>query len=408
MLYLFIFVFLFFLSYHYDYRGHTKGRLGWYLFCLTTFALIGGLRYRIGVDTIAYEEAYNSYLPTLAEFGTFDFETTRFGAGFIFFAAIARSISENFVTLQLLHSFFVNSIIFWFLYKNTRHIFLGIALYFWLYYPAFIFEIMRESCAVCMFLVGWQYFLSNKWWKYYFYATLAVLFHPSAAIVFFFPILYLPPFRGFFKLNRRFWLALAVFAVGCAVLSIKFFDLIRLVELADIQTYADEYESSDFYGSGRRLNYKGIISFFLNSILYVGMFIFFFRHKSSWPEKTKTYFHDTNKLEFLLCVSMYISVAALFIRILYRFNNYTALFVILAFAEVMYSRIRLKRKNIKLSFLCWMIIILPYLGLKTYGYFGRDRHCSDIRIVRKYYPYRSVFNPVKDEKRERLYGAKGI
>lgn len=395
-----------FLSFRYDYSGCRRGRKQWYLFCLVIFILVGGLRYRLGVDSIAYEEEYTYSLPSLSEFASFDFESTRYGRGFLLLAAIARSLSDSFVALQFLQAIFVNSIIFGFFYKYTRHCFFAIVLYFLIVYVNFTFEIMRESCAVVMFLIGWQYFLANKWVKYYVCAVIAVLFHPSALIICLFPIFYLPIFRPFFRFGKWFWLMVGIVYVISAVVSVKFFDLIRLVELADAQNYATSYENSDYYGTSVILNIKGFIALIVRSILYVYFAILLLRNKYVVKESKNREISWRDKLECMLCMSIYIMVISLFLKILFRFNNYTSPFIILAISEVMFSKFKLKTRIIKLSFACWMIFILPYMAIQFYGYLAEDRD-SDIRIIRKYYPYESVLNPIKDAEREKLYRSKG-
>lgn len=397
MLYIFIIFLLLVLTYCYDYRGYDKGRNEWYLVCLLILIFVGGLRYRLGTDTIVYEDNYKYDFPSLSEYASYDFESTRYGRGFILLAAIARSISGNFVVLQFLHAIFVNSVVFWFFKKYTQHRFFAILLYFIFEYLYFTFEIMRESCAVSMFLIGWQYFLANKWGKYYICAIIAVLFHPSALILFVLPIFNLPIFRPFFRFGIWYWSMVGAVLVISAIISVKFFDIIRLIELTDAQNYAATYEDS-YFGESKNLNILGFAVLILREVLYVYIAIVLLRRK---------YVDDyiVDKLEYIVCISIYLTMMALSIRILDRFTNYISPFVILAISEAMFSKIKLKSRNLIMSFTCWMLLIMPYISIKCYGYFTEDRD-SGIKIIRKYYPYESVLNPVKNKEREMLYHAK--
>lgn len=386
---------LLFLSYFYDYQGHIKYRLEWYLFSLFILVLIGGLRYRLGIDTIAYEAEYES-MPTLTNFNTFDFENSRYGRAWILFVAVARSISDNFVVLQFMQAFLVNSIIFWFFYKYTKHIFIAVTLYFIITYVNFTFEAMRESCAIGVFLLGYKHFLSENWFKFYLFGIVAALFHPSALIVGLLPLFYMPFFRKFFRLGFPQVLMLCIIFLVAGMVSIYFFDVLRLLEVSTIEDYASKYEYSR-YAESSSLNIKGTISFILKYILNLSVALYIIKKKKNIPK-----YLDINKLEYMFCWSLYIAVAMLFIRLFYRFNNYFYPFSILILSEGLYDEIRFKGKIIRLSFTCWILLLSPCIAAYTYSYFTEDGG-SGYGNFRRYYPYSSILIPTEDTKRENLY-----
>lgn len=405
MLYIVILILLICLVYHYDYRYNRYGRKEWYIICSIIYILVAGLRYRLGIDTIEYESEY-PYMYDLELYLSYNFEQERYGRGFLLLASIAKTISHEFVALQLLHAVFITSIIFWFFYKYSNHPFLSILLYSIICYFPLTFEVMRESCAVCMLLIGWKYFLNDKWIKYYLCAIVAILFHISGSIMLILPIFYLPMFRFLFKMGTGFIITIIIVFVISFVLSVKFFDLIRLVEIADIDSYASIYENSK-YAESTLPSVIGIIAFFVKNLFYPVMAINILNNKHVIKDSVLIDKNYINKLEYMFCWSVYIAIMTLFIKIFYRFNNYFYLFAILAIADASFKQFRYSHnKRIKLSFGIWMLFIVPYLSISLSGMFSEDGE-SGKWLIRRYYPYESVLNPIRDKDRESLYSFYG-
>ncbi len=399
MWYLTIIISLLLLIYHYDYCGQKKYRLKWYIVILIAFVLTAGLRYRLGTDTITYDREFPE-LPSLSEFFYFDFDKTRYGKGYLFFNAIARSISDNFVVMQIVQSTFINIVIFYFFYKNTKNIFTCVLLYSVLAYFDFNFEIIRESCAVAVFLIGWKYFKTNQWVKYYLLVVLAILFHPSALVTAIVPLFYLPIFRPFFTFGKKFVIVFIIVFVISTYLSVKFYDLIRLIQILDTQSYADSYENSKLGGS-LRLGLSEYLFYFLRYMAYPILGIYAIANKRFIRNSYEG--HNTGvKLEYMTCWYVYIAIVTLFINLFLRFNNYFILFVVVTVADVAFSKIRTKKTILKLSFGIWALVLCPYFILPVYAYFNRDPQTQIVRF-RRYYPYESVLNPVTDKEREEVF-----
>lgn len=401
MIYIFLVVLLILLSYHYDNMQHKNGRLHWYLLCLCLFVLISGLRYRLGVDTIEYEKQYSLY-PSLINYFGFDFENEKYGRGFIFMMAFAKSISSEFFILQLIHAIFVNSVLFYFFYTNTKHIFFSILLYFILYYFTFNFEVLRESSAVCIFILAWKYFCNNKWIKYYIFSGIAILFHPSAAITLVLPLIKFPWINKLFAVNKVFLISLALVFVVSSIIYVRFFDLIRLIELSDVQNYSTLYENNK-YGESASINLMGFLNFLIRFIFYPVIAIWFMKHNNSILDNNN---NQIKTVESICCMFMYIAVASLFIKILGRFNNYFYPILTIAIADMAYGVLRLKKKKYKLSYSCWVLIFFPYFLFSTYGFFKSDGG-TNYPLIRRYYPYSSVIFPERDKDRENLYSLFG-
>ena len=66
MLYILIFIILLYFVYKYDYKGKKSKKWTNYYILMIVLIVIAGLRYRLGIDSIRYEEQYKDF-PTLGE-----------------------------------------------------------------------------------------------------------------------------------------------------------------------------------------------------------------------------------------------------------------------------------------------------------------------------------------------------
>ena len=322
MLYISIVIIIVCLSFHYDYQRHLKGRRECYIGLCIIFILIAGLRYRLGIDTIAYEYMYSSF-PSLNSFFEFDFDSLRYGRGFLFIVALCKSISCDYILFQIVHAIIINSISFYFFYKYSKNIFFSILLYFFICFFPYNFEVLRESCAVVILLFGWKYFLSNSWIKYYSLSIIAYLFHPSGIIMFILPIFYLPIFKPFFTIGK--------YQIGISIIlffilgSLNIFEFMKIFEVDTLQKYADLYEQSD-YAESLKLNILGIIDVGIRYFIYPILAVIVVRSNSLKRNKQESDKNFLKKVEYMVCWYIYIAVLSLAIRIFYRFNNYFAPF----------------------------------------------------------------------------------
>ena len=398
MVYLILIVLLLILIYHYDYQDHTRGRREWFIFIAVYFILMAGLRYRIGGDTVNYSYNY-PYYPDLFSYWTYDFENSRFGRGYLFLGAIAKTISDNFVILQCILSFYLNIVLFTFFYRNTTNIFTAALLYFFLAFFPLNMEVLRESCSVASFIMGWKFYYSHKWIKYYICCVLAILFHPSALITLIFPLFTLSLFKKIFTPSLLTGIiGLGLFFVG-VLLTSKFFDIIQLIGMSTIDDYAQTYQNSKF-GTGRNYNLFGSLSFIFRCLLYpliIGWLVS--QKKVSFPKSNDNHYCQSLMIMFLCYV--YISSLSTSLVIINRFNNYLLPFLIVIMADVIFNKIKLLNIRYKLSFSIWALLLAPYIYINTYGYFENSNAAGTANIHR-YYPYSSIIDPKLDRERELL------
>lgn len=401
MVYLFPILLTLLLIYHYDYRGHKEGRIIWYIFLLVYCISVAGLRYRIGGDTVVYMLNHYDRLPDLSGYWSYDFTNEKFGRGYVFLNAIARSISDNFVVMQIILAVILNSVVFRFFYKNTPHIFTAVLFYMLLAYLNLNTEVLRESMAIACLLLGWEFFYRHKWWQYYLICAVAFFFHPSSAFMMILPVFTLKFFHKAFSFSwLSVGLAFGLYFLGI-VLTSKFFDLIRLIGIATMDSYADMYEGSGITDA-KNFNIVGNLLDILSLIVYPLIVCWIIsKRRGNGEDNGNEEEGYKGGLVLMILTYAYVGAMSSSMIILYRFNNYLVLFFILGAADALFSAIRLFKHRVKFSYTLWMVFIFPVLYVpvnRLYRPSGR----SQTAFIHRYYPYYSVINPELDSEREKI------
>ncbi len=398
MWYLFILILLFLLTYHYDYRKNSKGRFWWILTILFLYIITAGLRYRLGTDTITYEREY-IYLPSISDLTSFDYSMSRYGYGYLFFNSISRSISDSFVVMQFIHAICINCILFYFFYKHTSNFFLSVSLYFIMFYFNFNFEVLRESCAVCIFLLSLKYYIKDRWLKYYLICGIACLFHMSAIFTFFLPMIKLPILNKLFQFNKYFIISSVIVLSLSYYLSIKFFDIIRLFTLIDTGYYVESYSDSRLSESVRLP--LSTLLFHISCYCIFPLLSLWVQSRSVNNEQKNNTLAYINIFSLMTCLYVYIAISSLYLPLLHRFNNYLLPVVVVLMSKSAFVLFKKSNHCVKLSFSVWCLIIFPFYFLTIYPYLNKDN--LGIVKIRRYYPYESVLNPTIDVERERIF-----
>ena len=156
MIYLIVLIILLFFAIIYDFGTADSGRDISYYLILVGLICLSGFRYKVGGDTFMYMEEFPN-LPDLSGLSNYETGVNKRQPLWILFAAISKSISQEFYVLQIFHAIIVNTLIFRFIKENTKYIFTAVLFYFIGYYCYFNFEILRESLAISLFLFSIKY-----------------------------------------------------------------------------------------------------------------------------------------------------------------------------------------------------------------------------------------------------------
>lgn len=400
MIYFIVFFLMILCVYAYDYRKYTHFYSVSYWGFFVLLVLIAGLRYRIGIDSIVYEDYYDK-VPTLASLSNFKFDSTRFEPGFMIFASLTRSISDDFTLLQFSQAIVVNLVIFWFILKNTPHRFLCLSLYFLILYLNLTTQVMREALAVCLFLLAWPFFRDGKWLQYYALCFVAFFFHTSAVLTFLLPLMCIPGIKYFFQFGwRSLFICAGVLILGFVIRN-QFYDFFLMLSLTDrMMDRAHEY-SKDVQGGGV-LNVAGALLVVLKYVLFPMIALYFTKYK--WrrlgDEKEEKRFQ---KLEMLVLICVYLQLLSVPMFIFGRYYNYFSMFTFVLIASCVSSRLYTAKKILKVKPGYWVVAMSIYYFLGFHFYLVPANKSGTLKTYSIYYPYVTRFNPYMDPDREAIF-----
>ena len=382
--------------YEFDYRSVERGRMFCFLTMLVVFIFLAGFRYRLGQDTVMYVKEYANLHP-INLLSSDDFKSTRFAPGFLILTSFFRVFGPDFIVFQVVHSIFVNAVIFWFLYKNSRHLFFSILLFFFYLYFLLLFQQMRESIAVSIFLLAWPAFRDGKWLIWYIASLLAFSFHISAFVMFILPLLYLPGIRQLFVFGIRTWFICAAIMVIAFAIQAVFFKYIELIAFTETMIERVQTYDKNVLG-GSLLNINGIVGKFIQYLLYPLVALFFVNKENKNKKNDDEAFR---KEQMMTLMSVYIGIFSIFVAIVARYNNYFFIFAILLLSDWIFTKLPIFGKKLRVQFVYWFIFFLPMFGFQFYNtYYSTINKSGTIRGYMVYYPYSSYFDQTIDKKRE--------
>lgn len=378
MIYAFIITLILICVFLYDFVGIDLFKDLSYYILLIMLILIAGFRYKVGGDTYNYMLVYD-ILPNISELvaGASDVGFLKLQPFWLLLTAIARSINEDFLVLQIIHAIIVNVAIFYFIKTNTKYIFTSVFFYSVIYYPYFNFEIMRESLAVVTFLLSLKYYLSSRWFYYYILCFIAFMFHLSAIILFFLPLIN--------NINIDLKKISLVFILG--VIFNKFFSNFILSLLFDSRLVAAVQEYSEYTYS-----LWGLIYILLFLVLYPWLIL----------KISKNVLNINSRYYELLNISLVVGASTTMYFIFFRFINYfTPLFVLLL-GDILHAQYIKFRHHSFRGLLVFFTLAL-FLGIHCSRYFTIIKDYEPLtRWYSRWYPYHSVINKIDDPVRENL------
>lgn len=362
----------------YDREGEaSKGTL-YYMFICISMILVFGLRYRVGGDTFNYMLRYSA-IPSIDKIKYDDLWIYQIEPGFFLLNSFSKYFTDTFYLVQIIQSAFVNIVIFYYIKIKTRKKFLAVLFYF--LFASFYFntEIMRESIAVCFFLLGTLQLEKGKRGLYYLFWLCAFCFHYSSVFLLLFPLLQKVMSKNFI------WLLTGTLIV---CLALNFIDL-------DSLSFLNGYMRAKIENNmGYSFTIWGKISALLKFVV-LPYYIYYLYTKYYKTSDTNVYYLKAMILYGCLTLSQF--------SIMMRVMNYFTIILILIFVNIYplfkahHSRVlTLKSLNRPiLLFLLFFFYMLPYLR-------STSNLVSGTYYYTLWYPYFSIFDEQEYPPREAL------
>ena len=295
--------------------------------------------------------------------------------------------------MQLLQATLVNVVFFRFVRNNSKNPFFAILVYYIFLYLNYTCEVMRESCAVSMFLLGWEYLKRDKWLIFTLFCLLAIGFHISAIVLLSIPLMKIMGLWNIIHVNRNtIIIAFVVFFIG-TILQQYIFDYLISLNIDGISTKAISYSKKDL--SGSTINIIGIIATIVRNSFYPFIATLYLKQNGLLEKNW----------EQIIFLSLCVTILTIPISLMYRYNNYFFPFALIILSNVVYTRsVRLKKRVIKVSsYMVWFIILIPMFFFQLKIYTSNIDNNSRYKNYMRYYPYSSIFTKEIDKDREYLF-----
>lgn len=352
-------------------------------FILFLLIVIPAIRFRVGGDTLIYMDEYVD-MPNLKQLTAYlSFYSGRYQYLWMLFVASLKSISSEFLLLQIVLSIIVNCSFFYAIKRETRYIFIALLLYFVHTYFYLNFEALRESLAICIFILfGLPFIRKRQWGHYGISVMIAYLFHDSAIILVALPFVYNQ------KLNSRWILFLVVLAIFLISIYGNIEPYLRMLSLKNLSSERLFYiEKMDLFN----VNYV-IVK--LGYRVLLPAYVFFVCQRN----KIKT------SIDSFLMFYLIVGIISTCLPAFGRLSDYQLFFSIVYFSEI----IGQSKKTVKtiIPFPKFLILVvfsaLIYVRLVIGMFASTEDRVRDTHYYNLYVPYVTVFNPYYYPPRENL------
>ncbi len=386
MSYFLVTLLIVFLIIKFDLLSNSKGKKEWYFILYIIVALLAGLRYRIGTDTITYESFFNNY-HTIGHLTKNDFDTDVL---WVFFCSLIKTFGKNWFWIQIIHALFVNAVIFWFIKKYSNYWYIAILIYFLGDYFVLNCEQMRQTIASCILLLSIPNLLDKKYLKFYLLYTIACLFHSSAIVFFILP----------FVLNLRIDKVSTYFSIVIVMciglwMQINFYKLSSLTtNLLMLSSKLDLYATSKFLETVNRS--------VLNYIFMFGLVIMTF----GIAYVLKKVFSTRSVLEPFFILYLLLFILFQIVPLGYRYVYYVSIFLSIFLSELLgtsFQRFKKTHAFLPLSLVIFCIYF-AYWAIPCYNnLFTKIETDKRTHYYSRFYPYSSILTKKEDNARESLF-----
>lgn len=356
-------------------KNSTSSNWAYYSIMILLIGL-AGLRYRVGGDTLAYIKYFES-LPSLGDLNEVDFLKAEFNPLWYLFNGIIKYVYDDFIFFQISHAVILNYVIFSFFNKYSKeHRFTLVLFYFVFYFLYFNMEILRESLAIAVFLCGLHFMLEKRWFKYYSLVIICLMIHTSAIILFALPFMK-------WKLTRKRFLGITIFMI-----LLFGFNLLSFLERLNLPIQV-LLKANSYLGS--EINLYGVM---MQSFLVIPSMIFLYLRKK--------YNVNEHLFENIITAYIVLGILSMFIGGAYRFLNYLSIINIIFIVD---SLILFRKVSYRLNVRILINLAITLLLVNQGYFYFRDTsmYQKDTRFYNRYYPYHSIYDPVRELDREKIY-----
>ena len=369
-----------------SYNGNVKNNNQKKVFYFLCFALafVGGFRYRIGIDTIRYMNAFEN-TPKIFELSSYSLESISQPIWFLI-NSLSKTIFDNFIVVQIFHSLVVNLLIGRFIIKTCNKPFWALLVYFCLHWSYFNFEIMRESLCVALYLNIFLIYMDTRNIKRFTLYSIPIIFIHWFAFV---PIL-ITIISHF--VSKQWFLIISIFL---AIILYFFLDANAMNFIMEFANYfmgdSSRVERIEMYLESDSLGFISVSIFGLLFIILTQVL------PPLIVASNRTINSSVAKMLIIYACIVLIRAKLLIVS---RFLNYWDITIVV----YLINEITTSKHLVKLYLQCVMV----YIVLDGMHSFYTPTTDDNAKYDSRYIPYSSHFTKELNPQRESLYRYKGL
>lgn len=312
---------------------------------LVFFALISGIRWKVGVDHLSYLASYVN----IKAGGDFRARGVEPGFGFItkLFASLDIHFTIYFAFWAFLQLFFI-----YYALKDERYLlpFIGLVLIMGPHYLNWMNGI-RQTLAACIFVYSVQFLKNKQFTRYLIIIVIASLIHKTAILLL---IFYFIPQKDYFK-NRFITIILLILSVLLGRISVWMNFIDSYVAIFNFIGYDEYIQRLDIIIENERN-----LAFGPRRIISTSITLLIILHS----KKLKAYFKNTNFLlfyNFSIVGEIYFNFFASANHIFRRPATYFTIFTIITTSYLLYYLKKLSIKSISFKFFIIISLLIVYM-----------------------------------------------
>lgn len=364
----------------YDGRRERRSGLALYILIGVMSALIAGLRYRLGVDTVMDE-----YMMRLEDV----YHENVDGGGikyyypvYIGLVRLMRCFTYSIWPVQVVINLWIAFCVFYFGYR-MRHemggrLFLYVTLYLILWYIRLNFGIYRQGMSLGFFLLGWLKLRDRRYWWYIFFCLCATVCHRFGIVTFLFAFIESSWFKRLVSQRKSLIIMLVVAFLSGFALRYLITDVLVRIDFGVPRINNDILSYADFIVKNQR-GLAGVIKMLTLTVVYPILAMILLRRVNVW-----------------VMSAVIIMTAGIWLNPMDRLYIYFALICIVEVVRCVAERRRMMKAW------AWVLCFVPMLLMVCSNYVSAQRWPDgrDHRAYEYYWPYTSVLNPERNIARE--------
>ena len=381
MLYIFIILYCLVCIFLFDAREGKKTNYFHYWFIFALLTVMSSIQYRMGADILLYMSEYDYYNNDLSLSYLFGFTTRR--PLWVLSVILFKYSGFSFVVFKTAIAIFVNFVMAKFFFKRAKYKYFVLLMYFLVLYFHFNFNILRNSIAICFFLISYGYLEKKRYIPYALLNIIGLGFHEAIVV----PAILSLAFR-FVKLEKNTSLIIGLLALaGMAIplLPSGIRDMLQLIsvyyDVGVVGERAVGYLNKDSYS-----DFSLTIFGYLEWMIKLAFFFYVFLQYSKKKQNSN----------YLAPLTLYL-ILTIFnnaLPILYRIAEFYTPFYLICITYAV-----LKDKIAKINMPQTMIMLLMCFYVHTFFLFLG----GESKELYQYYPYTSIIDYETVPERERLY-----